>query len=66
MKQDEIFFNSEGDRWFRRNESELGLIEPENDAVLRILQFYNISTHRVLEVGGSSGFRLHQKDGCKV
>ena len=35
MKQDKIFLNFEGDKWFERNK--LSLIADENDIILKLL-----------------------------
>jgi ubiquinone/menaquinone biosynthesis C-methylase UbiE len=53
----------EGDAWFERNRniiSEIYNAGEGNDPVISVLEKYNmIFTHKVLEIGSSSGYRLH-------
>ena len=66
MKQDKIFLNFEGDKWFERNK--LSLIADENDIILKLLNMYNIKPKKVLEVGASNGYRLakiYEKYKCR-
>lgn len=62
INQDQIFSESEGDQWFRRNAEAMekaGERERESgDLVLRALDFLNIRASRIIEIGASNGYRL--------
>lgn len=59
MNQDNIFFDYEGDNWFKRNQKSL-LKTPKHDFILDMIQSYNINPRSVLEIGASNGWRLNQ------
>ena len=68
-KQDDVFFASEGDRWFNRNKTVLSQRGPGDDEILSLLKLYSIKPERVLEVGASNGYRLfylHEENKCEV
>ena len=54
MRQADIFLQSEGDAWFRRNHARLGERDPVFDAIVDI----GIKPKSVLEVGCANGWRL--------
>jgi len=56
--QDNVFLESEGDRWFARNRAVLGGFDPGADLPLRLLSLYDLRPGRVLEIGAANGFRL--------
>jgi len=58
LSQDEVFANSEGDRWFQRNREALESFDPEADLPLRAMALYGLHPRKVLEVGASNGVRL--------
>jgi ubiquinone/menaquinone biosynthesis C-methylase UbiE len=69
VKQDDVFFDSEGNNWFNRNKSTLSQKGSKNDEILSLLKMYNIKPKRVLEVGTSNGYRLfhmHEEYQCEV
>ena len=69
VKQDDVFFASEGNRWFNRNKTVLSQRGPEDDKILSLLKMYSVKPGRVLEVGASNGYRLfylHEEDKCEV
>ena len=59
MDQDNIFLNSEGDNWFKRNMSALADVQ-DHDFVIDLIQLYNIAPKNVLEIGASNGWRLNE------
>ena len=59
MDQDNIFLNSEGNNWFKRNMSALAGAH-DHDFVINLIQLYNISPKNVLEIGASNGWRLNE------
>ena len=59
MNQDNIFLNSEGDNWFKRNISALTGVH-DQDFVVNLIQLYNITPENVLEIGASNGWRLNE------
>ena len=59
MNQDNIFLNSEGDNWFKRNMSALTGVH-DQDFVVNLIQLYNIAPENVLEIGASNGWRLNE------
>jgi SAM-dependent methyltransferase len=58
INQDQVFADSEGDRWFRRNRAAVEKFNPDADLPLRLLDLYHVRPRTILEVGASSGFRL--------
>ncbi len=54
MKQKDIFLESEGTAWLRRNRDKLGLRDPVTDMITS----ENLMPKRVLEVGCANGWRL--------
>lgn len=58
MLQDEIFRQTEGDRWFARNRAALGAFDASADLALRLLGLYDIRPQSVIEIGAANGFRL--------
>jgi SAM-dependent methyltransferase len=56
--QDEIFVDSEGDRWFARNQGKLQKFDPDHDPVIRMMELYALRPQKVVEVGAANGFRL--------
>ena len=60
MNQDDIFFNSEGDQWFIRNQ--VKITERHNDKmddpVLMMIDKCGLKPSQVLEIGCSNGWRL--------
>lgn len=68
-KQDDVFFATEGDKWFNRNKTVLSQRGPEDDEILSLVKMYSLKPERVLEVGASNGYRLfylHQQNKCEV
>lgn len=58
-KQDEVFWESEGDRWFARNKDALVReYTSSTDPILRLMSVLELVPRRVLEVGASNGARL--------
>lgn len=55
--QKDAFLAYEGDNWYLRNK-EFQYI-PENDVVIKVLKEYSLSPNRTLEIGSSTGYRLH-------
>lgn len=60
MNQERIFSRDEGDAWFKRNEHALTVAhdDPSKDWILKLLETYNITPRRILEIGCSNGWRL--------
>ena len=58
MLQDDIFRQTEGDRWFARNRAALGAFDASADLALRLLELYNLRPQSVIEIGAANGFRL--------
>ena len=58
MLQDDIFRQTEGDRWFARNRGALGAFDPSLDLPLRLLELYDMHPRSVIEIGAANGFRL--------
>ena len=58
MLQDDIFRQSEGDRWFARNRAALSAFDASADLALRLLALYDIRPQSVIEIGAANGFRL--------
>ena len=60
MKQSEVFLNSEGDGFYRRNHrdlSEAGM-RAQDDQIIRCLRTLAVKPKRILEIGCSNGWRL--------
>src|SRR5215472_6136959 len=70
MIQDEVFLQSEGDRWLARNRDAIS--NPERlvtDHVIGTMTMMNLAPQSVLEIGASNGWRLHEiarRFGCRV
>lgn len=67
--QDQIFEAFEGDNWFKRNRDVLERFNPEGDLPLKLINLYQLSPSKVLEVGAANGFRLaviSERYGAKV
>jgi SAM-dependent methyltransferase len=65
MRQADIFLESEGDAWFKRNREKLGVF----DSVSAIIEDMGLRPNSVLEIGCANGWRLaklHDAYGCKV
>lgn len=61
MIQDKIFAEGEGDRWFARNADALVAADRAAlDPILRLVKLSGLSPRRILEVGASNGYRLHE------
>jgi ubiquinone/menaquinone biosynthesis C-methylase UbiE len=64
MKQKEVFLNSEGDAWFKRNRQSLSAIKlPDDDPISReildLFVFNQLDTNsKILEIGCGDGRRL--------
>jgi len=58
VPQDNVFLDSEGDRWFARNRGALQAFDAGADLPLRLLSLYDLRPERVLEIGAANGFRL--------
>ena len=55
---EQIFGESEGDRWFKRSRLSLGQFDAGKDWPLKLIELYNLRPRKVLEVGGANGSRL--------
>lgn len=69
MLQDEVFVQSEGDRWFDRNRAALHGFDPSADLPVRLLELYGLRPLSVLEVGAANGARLaaiHRITGART
>lgn len=69
MLQDNVFSQSEGDRWFARNRSALEGFDAAGDLSLRLMDLYDLRPDSTLEVGAANGFRLaeiHRRTGARV
>ncbi len=55
--QKEAFLTNEADNYFLRNK-DVKYVE-ENDVVLKVLKEYNAQPQHILEIGCSTGYRLH-------
>jgi len=61
-----IWLESEGDRWFLRNEDCLG---KDFDIPLHLLELYSIRPKKALEIGAANGYRLakiHEQYNAEV
>ena len=56
--QDRIFSRSEGDRWYARNQQRLLEFDSTHDVPLQMIDLYDLSPRRVLEIGAANGARL--------
>jgi SAM-dependent methyltransferase len=56
--QDSVFMESEGDRWFERNQMALNSFDAAADLPLKLIELYNLQPERVVEIGAANGFRL--------
>jgi SAM-dependent methyltransferase len=69
MLQDNVFMESEGDRWFERNRTALYGFDAAADWPLRLVELYTLRPESVLEIGAANGFRLaalHSRSGTRV
>jgi SAM-dependent methyltransferase len=69
VRQDRLFSDLEGDRWFERNRTALGAFDPAADLPLKLIGLYGLTPGRVLEIGAANGFRLaaiHQCTGAEA
>src|SRR4051812_29399517 len=69
MLQDNLFMESEGDRWFERNRAALHGFDAASDWPLKLIDLYGLQPESVLEIGAASGFRLaalHSRSGARV
>jgi len=68
--QKDVFLASEGDAWFRRNESTLERVNWSDDSVVkRVASLLTDTQRRVLEIGCGGGSRLRhlqEKHNCVV
>jgi len=67
--QDNVFMQSEGDRWFARNRSALNEFDAVADLPLRLLSLYDLRPASALEIGAANGVRLaeiHRRTGARV
>jgi len=58
-KQNETFFRTEADNYYKRNKNDLLSLTAEKDVPLRILDLYKIVPKKVLEIGCMNGYRLN-------
>lgn len=56
IKQKEIFLKDEGDNWYERNKS---ISKKEDDEIVNIINFLELKYNSLLEIGCSTGYRLH-------
>ena len=56
--QDKIFADSEGDRWFNRNNPQSDKFDPRVDPVCKLIELYSLKPCNVIEVGAANGVRL--------
>jgi SAM-dependent methyltransferase len=49
---------SEGDRWFERNQMALNSFDAAADLPVKLIELYNLRPERVVEIGAANGFRL--------
>jgi SAM-dependent methyltransferase len=70
LTQDNLFWQSEGNKWFLRNKAVLiGEDRLTSDPVLRLIELTGLTPKNVLERGASNGSRLHalqQRFNCTV
>jgi ubiquinone/menaquinone biosynthesis C-methylase UbiE len=66
--QTDVFVESEGNRWFERNQKALEAYTPERDPIAQVMQLYSIRPTRLLELGAANGVRvaaLSRLFGCE-
>jgi len=51
--QDNIFADSEGDRWFDRNNARSEKFDPQVDPVCKLIELYSLKPRTVIEVGAA-------------
>lgn len=56
--QDKIFADSEGDRWFNRNNPQSDKFDPRVDPVCKLIDLYSLKPCNVIEIGAANGVRL--------
>lgn len=59
IKQKQAFLNFEADAWFERNKEYLAKYSSEKDEVVKLINLYNISPTKIVEIGCSAGHRLN-------
>jgi SAM-dependent methyltransferase len=67
--QDNVFLQSEGDRWFARNQNALAVFDAESDLAIKLMALYGLRPDSALEIGAANGFRLaeiHRRSGARV
>ena len=67
--QDRIFAEKESDAWFLRNRALLQRCDPAADVPMRMMELYQLTPRRVLEIGASNGYGLaaiHERYGARV
>lgn len=60
MKQEDIFSNSEGNKWYERNSGVLSSEAKRVDLPLKLIKMYGLKPKKVLEIGCSNGWRLQE------
>ncbi|MBU2264793.1 class I SAM-dependent methyltransferase [Patescibacteria group bacterium] len=58
--QEKIFFNTEGDNWFVRNNKKIGAVKISQDLPLFLMEKYSLQPKKILEIGCSNGWRLNE------
>lgn len=69
MLQDNIFMQSEGDRWFERNRAALSRFDAGADLPMKLIDLYDLCPASALEIGAANGFRLaaiHARTAAQV
>lgn len=69
MLQDNLFLESEGDRWFERNRAALYEFDAAADWPLKLVDMYKLQPESALEIGAANGFRLaalNHRTGARV
>jgi hypothetical protein len=61
MKQSIAFSQGESDAWFERNRTKLGAAP---DEVQQTIEYLQIRSQRILEIGCSNGYRLEKLRTC--
>ncbi len=60
MSQKNIFTKSEGDEWYNRNKTAMGVAEDESLSVLNVIKANQLQPKTILEVGCANGFYLNE------
>src|SRR3989344_5758985 len=58
MNQNNVFYKSEGDQWFKRNEAVLLFRNQNYDWPIKLIRKHKIKPQKVLEIGAANGWRL--------